>query len=180
MSIKKNSSFWNPWSVDGKYELSNIKIFNPETAEVLYEHNQGWIDNCDELFLEGVKRKIKLNLTVKHPFFIKEHREYDRETKYCLYIPINDVNFRFDRNDIKYETDTDISYADFFKVDIDCEYRGEREVKTIEVFTHTNTEKKEFGKEVAFWTEKLGEDNIEIRSYDLEKLLKKYKLLERV
>lgn len=75
MKIKKSSNFWNPLSVDNKYELNNIKIFDPKSEKVLYEHDSGWFDNVGEIFLPTLKRKIKLNLSVNHSFFIKEYKK---------------------------------------------------------------------------------------------------------
>jgi hypothetical protein len=174
----KSFSYMRPLQADYKYYINNIKIFDSE--KVLYESSQGWLeyDNKDtiEFDFPTCKRKIKLNLSVKHPFIIKE------KEKYTLYIPRDYVNLKELGERLQYSNDTNKTYANYFEIDLDCIMTGEKESKLhkLTIYKCQRFEKTEFGNDIKFWEEKLEEEGIRIDSYALTNLLRKYKLLEKI
>lgn len=188
MKIVRRFSYHRPLVIDNKYELSKIVFYNPETATELAFSNQGWLEfgtkDLVKLNFPDVKRKIKLDLTSKIPFFLKnKDSQYilDRN-KYILYIPTTLVTFRDLGEQVKYETKTEIRYANFYEVDIEGAFNEDDDFSmiTVQLYEYTRTETKDFGKEVDNLTEKLKNAGITLSSYDVEKLLTNFNVTEKV
>jgi hypothetical protein len=168
-------------------QISSIRIFDPETKEVVHSEDSGWFsqgygkDTEVIVFDNECKLKRKLDLSLKEPFFIKDNEiGYSRETRYVLYIPTTICNYKSLGEEVKYETDTETYYHNFCEIDLVCQL-GDGEIKkqTLKLSQHSKIVENSFGKEVKKWEEKLKEDNISISNYDLKELLSKYKLVRK-
>ncbi len=185
MLIGKEAFCLRTYVCDNK-KIENIKIFN--TSGVVYESGQGWLERKSsmdsnyssrdviQLELPGLKRKVKENFAIKHPYRIKD----------VIYIPASLVKFKSLGEHLVLETETDKHYHKYYSVTLKCRlhsYDFEKDTdydellqRTVMVSTryYTKTEKTPLGTLVASIKEKTG-----VGSWDIEQILEHYNIVEK-
>lgn len=101
IELNKTASFYNPYTLtlpNGKgYLLNRLFFFDPNTQEVIIKNQSSWFGNNNEIWYlrfwtdKSLVKKIKIDLSVKHPFYIKDDCLY--ESRYNLYIPTTDLPY---------------------------------------------------------------------------------------
>jgi hypothetical protein len=185
MKIERTSGWHRPMHAD-KYELSSIKFFNPKTGIVEFVNNSGWLEqNSNDivrLHLPGCKRKIKLNLSVKHPYILKEIQQYAFDNgKYTLYIPTTMVSFKSLGVEMRNESDTSKQFYDTFEIKIEgsTDFDVSDSTLTINLSSYIRTEKKELGLEIEKMEELLNKKGIKMSRYEVKKLLASFIVIDK-
>lgn len=185
--IFETKFFFNYLIGDQKYELSDIKIFDSKKQKVLYKSNKGWLNDIIgrrvlALDIPECKRKLKLNLNLNYPFIIKEKNNNSiKGFGYSLYLPENFIKFKF-LEERKSSIETKNRYENIYQIELNCKFDRKEDFsfKKFKIHNFSRDELSEFGKKCEFWKEKLDEDEISLDYFSLIKLLKKYKLIERI
>jgi len=166
--------------------IDNIIIFDPEKQEIVHKEGHGWIEqgygrDTTVIIFDDCVVKRKLDLSFNGAFCKSCKKDYSRETRYDLYIPTTLCNYKGLGEKVKFTTDTEIYYHNFCTIELTCQlgYEGELKKQSLELSQHSRIEKNDFGAEVEKVEKKLKADGIEIRRYELEKLLQKYKLVKK-
>lgn len=185
MLIGKEANCLRTYVCDNK-KIENIKIFN--TSGVVYETGQGWFEYQEEkkpfsssrdvthIELPGLKRKIKEDFSVKHPYRIKD----------TIYIPASMVAFKPLGEKMVLEELMIALFRFCFSITLKCRlysYDFEKDLdydelkeRTIAVTSrhYTKTELTPLGTLVASIKEKTG-----IGGWEIEKILEHYDIVEK-
>ena len=178
-------SFFKYLVFEGK-ELGNIKIFDPNTQEVLHSEGIGWIggnsfgEQSYQIVLDECINKRKLKLDSKIPFVIKDNT-IKHGARYSLYIPSTLCNYKSLGEQKQFENETETYYYNYCSIELVCQMQenGPIEKQRLRLSEHSRIVKNDFGNSVEQWEEKLKEDKIDISRYNLQELLKKYDLVEK-
>ena len=177
----------------GKYEISDIIFFDNKTEEVVFNTDRGWLEtnfvSTDRVFsnrstditsitLDGCDVKRKINLKSKTPFVIKS-RKYCNDV-YVLYIPTENVSFKFVCEQITYQMSDKDEYYNFYKLTLNCSVNcSESKEQKIYLSKPSRTIKTDFGLELDKIEKMLLSDNIHIEKYQLTELLRKYNITKK-
>ena len=167
--------YMNPFYLDNKQVL-NFTFFRD--GKELYTSQRGWFGSHQKEFSlyigEDIKKKIKLDLSVKKSFYMTASSSYTSSkkdaVKIFLYADGKDIDVTFGET---YEETTDKTIYVWQPV-------------TIKIFDKVYEEKfivetriTDFGKECEKMSNKLKEEGINIDSWSLQRLLKLYDLVEK-
>ena len=189
-NVIETQGFIRPYKLQN-FEIGRIRFYDPQTGEILFTKNQGWLEidgsyNSDVkslYFTQEIKRKIKENLKVKHPYVLKDNGHSTSHGRYILYIPITEssIGFKDNGEHIKFSTDEDDRIYHEYEVELKGTTNNNDEFHQVKIKleVYVRTDIKEFGKEVEKWAKSLKEEQITISNYNLVQLLKKYELKKR-
>lgn len=102
-TISRVRKWYNPLFLNFNelfYEVENFVFYNPSKGEVITETQRGWFDETPSLeHMEYSKMELrnKVNLTIKHPFFVRSmsNRSYNRPMA-VVYIPADVEDKRYE------------------------------------------------------------------------------------
>lgn len=197
--LTQKQNWFNPMYLESK-EINHIVFFDNETGETILEptnENIRWFGNSNNdypmvSFPFEIKRKNSIDLKSKSAFYTSFNYKYSMDKgKIVIYIPIQLLeNFKCEKNVFQYETETDKKYFDVFSFDtiaikkvgsLDENEKliysnGEPTKHTLTFHGYYKEVLKKLGRKVEATESIFKEYGINISTYDLAKLLKKYEL----
>jgi hypothetical protein len=187
-TLKKQSSWFNPYFLNGK-QIDKIKVFNPDTEEVLFSFNWfGSNNNYPELILPlEVKNRKKLNLKDNKAgqlIVVVGKENLSKEKRYYLYIPSNLLEYKSEGQIKRYDNGYTSQVYDKYTIKVQASENNGDKVEPVSerIFTveeYIRTEKSSKGVKAEELYKEMQKLHIDIKLYDLQKILDNYKL-ERI
>lgn len=190
--VKRQSMCFRPLYIDDK-QLSNI-IFYDESG-ILYESHQGWLElngqDTIELHLPEVRNARTINPDNKDCFIVKSKEDYKKDC-YTLYIYADGTNIVVSKpiERIHLETKTETNYKLVYDVIVPhiipvpkLNEQGELKYEDSHLITtatkmfsryYSKSVPTDFGKQVDEISEVFKSRNINLTSYDVEKILENF------
>lgn len=175
MSELSSHQYMNPFYLDDRQVL-NFTFF--KEGKEIYTSQRGWFGYSrkeDSLYIgEDIKKKLKLDLSVKKSFYMSASSKYISGTKNAvkifLYADGEDIDVTFGEI---YEETTDKTIYVWQPVTIKIFDKVYEERFIVE------TKTTDFGKKCERISNELKEEGIDIDSWSLQRLLKKYDLVKK-
>lgn len=170
------NNYHNEFIFNGRY-IDNIIFYNDNG--LITETKNGWFGNSNNCYEElevgeiKIRNKTILNKLNKQENFVIPIKDKFNNSKYDLYLYIDDNNIKIINHTIenKNMTDTLIYTYDVFSISIFNEI--------VEIKTFIKSEKTNFGNIVEQMQNELKALNIDIDEYILTKLMKQYDLVKK-
>ena len=186
---------YNPFRFDG-YCVEKIKIYDPSTGEII-AHCNWFTTGTNNRYLKvnfdfPIIKKMKEDFTRNYAYFTTYK---DRFTKYDILarieiaIPANLLSYEIEKNIHDFDTDTTRHFYDQFTMLVNCQkeehkiedgeliyFPGELKVQPVSFRFNPYSVNTDFGNQVETIAADLKSKKIDIDSYNLEKLLKSYKV----
>lgn len=160
------------------------KLFQIQNGYFELRNINGITENVTSFKITEPVRANKVNLSRKDNFYVLDNEYYAKwkERRYILYIHESEIKVNKVTEIVSCKTDTKIYYIDIADLSFlhGCTTRNNSYTNIIVNRRFiTRVELTEFGKKVGEVEKSLKEKNININTFDLEKIVKYYDLIEK-
>ena len=199
-AIERESSFFRPYYLPSGEQLEQIIVYSK--GVIKYKCSCGWLE-CEErgdiikfILNQRPVKANKENLNRTDNFYLCGKRDYKHDKGFILYLNADTENIKIEVDpDFKerFKTETSISYRKTGTLKTanpmtytKAKWKGEERTTTeettqeIRVFIDSKSERTPLGKRADQLGAELKELNIDIRAYEVEKLLEHYDLKRKV